>query len=241
MKSLRLTILLFLSTALSLCAASWEEDYDRLLRKYVLPDGVLYEVWKADTEDMEALEGIVKAIGSAPAQDTIDDEAKAFFMNAYNAWVLHEVLTKFPLESVKDVPEFFEGARVRMAGRRMSFNELEKDVLMKRFQDPRVHFSINCASTSCPPLAGERFRAEGLGVQLDKRAIVFINSEAGVRRTAEGYAVSKVFEWYAKDFEKAGGVIPFINRYRSEPIPADAKLTFLEYDWSLNAKEPINQ
>jgi len=95
--------------------------------------------------------------------------------------------------------------------------------------------ALNCASQSCPPLLAEPFRAEKLDDQLEKLARGFVNSDRGVRLSADGKTaeLSQIFEWYKDDF-KGGGVLEFINKRRSTPLPPDVKMSYRKYDWALN-------
>jgi hypothetical protein len=117
----------------------------------------------------------------------------------------------------------------------MSFNHLEKDVIRAKFGGPRVHFALNCASRSCPPLNRQAFRGDELDQQFEKLATAFVNSDKGVKylpgkKTAE---LSKIFDWYKDDF-KGAGVIVFVNKRRSTPLPNDVKIKYQDYDWGLN-------
>ena len=118
----------------------------------------------------------------------------------------------------------------------MCINHLEKDIIRPKFGDPRVHFALNCASRSCPPLNPEPFRGDQLDAQLDKLATAFVNSPKGVeyqpaQKTA---ALSAIFDWYKDDFKAAGCPLAFINKRRHEALPNDTKITYQTYDWSLN-------
>ena len=164
-------------------------------------------------------------------------EQLAFYLNAYNAWILHEALGKYPTNSVKDLLfTFFTSQRIKVTGEKMSFNHLEKDIIRRKFNDPRVHFALNCASRSCPPLNREAFQGDRLDSQLEKLSVAFVNSPRGVdympeKKTA---ALSAIFNWYRDDFKAVGGVMAFINQRRRPPLPNDTKVTYQDYDWSLN-------
>ena len=102
--------------------------------------------------------------------------------------------------------------------------------------DPRVHFALNCASRSCPPLSRQAFNAGNLDGQFETLAKGYVNSDKGVRynATAKTAELSKIFDWYKDDFKADGGPVAFINKRRSSPIPADAKISYQDYDWGLN-------
>ena len=138
-------------------------------------------------------------------------------------------------KSVKDTLfTFFTGTRIKVAGEQTSFNSLEKDTSRAKFSEPRIHFALNCASQSCPPLRPEPYTAAKLNAQLDEQTRQFVRSEKGVRLTKAGAEMSKIFDWYKDDFGGAGGVIPFVNKYRSAALAPDVKISYQEYDWALN-------
>ena len=107
-----------------------------------------------------------------------------------------------------------------------------------KFGDPHVHFALNCASRSCPPLSREAFEGSKLDAQFEKMAKGFVNSDRGVRFAAGGNSaeLSKIFDWYKDDF-KEGGPIDFINKRRSTPLPKDVKISYQEYDWDAERSE----
>ena len=228
---------LFLVTAATSSADSWVDTYNRLLGKYVTSGGVKYAEWKGNAADVQALQTIVDAIAKENVSALEKKQQLAFYINAYNAWILHEALAKYPTKSVKDALfTFFTGRRLTVAGQQTSFNALEKDTIRSKFGEPRVHFALNCASRSCPPLNREAFAGDKLDSQFEKLAKGYVNSERGVKYSAETKTadLSKIFDWYKDDFKADGGALAFINKRRSSQIPADAKITYQEYDWGLN-------
>ena len=231
---------LFLVTAATSPAQksdSWMDTYNRLLGKYVTSGGVKYAEWKGNATDVQALQTVVDAIAKENASALEKKQQLAFYINAYNAWILHEALAKYPTKSVKDALfTFFTGRRLTVAGQQTSFNALEKDTIRSKFGEPRVHFALNCASRSCPPLNREAFSGDKLDAQFEKLAKGYVNSERGVKYSAESKTadLSKIFDWYKDDFKSEGGALAFINKRRSSQIPADAKVTYQEYDWGLN-------
>ena len=228
---------LFLVTAATSSADSWVDTYNRLLGKYVTSGGVKYAEWKGNAADVQALQTIVDAIAKENVSALEKKQQLAFYINAYNAWILHEALAKYPTKSVKDALfTFFTGRRLTVAGQQTSFNALEKDTIRSKFGEPRVHFALNCASRSCPPLNREAFAGDKLDGQFEKLAKGYVTSERGVKYSAETKTadLSKIFDWYKDDFKADGGALAFINKRRSSQIPADAKITYQEYDWGLN-------
>jgi hypothetical protein len=217
-------------------ADTFTDAYDRLLKKYVTSGGVKYAAWKGNAADMKELQSVVDGIAAANAGSLSRNEQLAFYINAYNAWILHEALDKYPTKSVKDTFfTFFTSKRIKVAGEQTSFNALEKETIRSKFGEARVHFALNCASQSCPPLSTDAFRGGNVESQFEKLARNFVNSPKGVTyqdgaKTAE---LSKIFDWYKDDF-KEGGPLGFINKRRSKPLPNDVKISYQDYNWSLN-------
>jgi len=228
----------FCLVAVATCQAeNWTESYNRLLGKYVTSGGVKYAEWKGNAADMQALQGVVDGIAKENASAMEKKAQLAFYINAYNAWILHEALGKYPTKSVKDALfTFFTGKRITVAGQQTSFNALEKETIRSKFNDPRVHFALNCASRSCPPLSRQAFNSGNLDGQFETLAKGYVNSDKGVRYNGANKAaeLSKIFDWYKDDFKGEGGPAAFINKRRSSPIPADAKISYQDYDWGLN-------
>ena len=182
------------------------------------------------------MQTVVDGIASANIGGMGRNEQLAFYINAYNAWILHEALDKYPTKSVKDTFfTFFTSKRIKVAGEQTSFNALEKETIRSKFSEPRVHFALNCASQSCPPLSTDAFRGGNLEAQLEKLSRNFVNTPKGVsyQEGAKTAELSKIFDWYKDDF-KEGGPIAFINKRRSKPLPNDVKISYQDYNWGLN-------
>ena len=234
---LLVSLALFVTAVATSRAESWTETYNRLLGKYVTSGGVKYAEWKANAADVQAIQSVVDGIAKENVSAMGKQQQLAFYINAYNAWILHEALGKYPTSSVKDAFfTFFTGKRITVAGQQTSFNSLEKDTIRSKFSEPRVHFALNCASRSCPPLNRSAFSADKLDGQFEALAKGYVNSERGVKynAAAKSAELSKIFDWYKDDFKADGGAIAFINKRRSTQIPADAKISFQDYDWGLN-------
>lgn len=168
----------------------------------------------------------------------------AFYINAYNAWTIKLVLGSYPgIKSIKDVGTIFSSPWAkkicRIDGKILSLDDIEHGIIRPRFRDPRIHFAVNCASKSCPPLASEPYRGVSLDAQLDAAARNFINDSARYRLDGNKLHVSMIFKWYASDFKD--GVLSFILKYARgdllQKLKADGDKIenhYLEYDWSLN-------
>ena len=232
------------------------EQYDALLSRYVSPRGVRYDAWRRSSEDRHALREVVACFQETDPGDLVGPARYATYINLYNATVLDLVLEGDPPASIKNLSrginpyQIFTKDSLRLGGERLSLVNIE-DRLRKESGDPRIHFAVNCASRSCPPIAWEGYRGETLNQQLDGATRAFLASagNVGVRegftwfgRPALEVRVSRIFKWYAKDFERRGGVVEFLQQCSPASISeairdagVRAKLRYQDYDWRLNS------
>jgi hypothetical protein len=213
-----------------------------ILRSYTTTDGGFrYAALHAHAEHRALLDAYVHAVGTADPSRWTRDEQLAFYLDAYNALTVHAVISRWPLRSVMDVQGFFDRVEHRVAGRAMTLNHLENDVIRAGFRDPRIHFAVNCASASCPPLHREPFTTQrDLGATLDRLTRAFVRRSTRV--TNDAVRVSKVFEWFAADFEPRGGVRAFVASQLDEPAASQVReesrtLRHATYDWATNARD----
>jgi hypothetical protein len=177
-------------------------------------------------------------IAQAEVEGTSREEQLAFYLNAYNLLTLQQVLHCLQRDpqwpgpvSIAAKLRFFVLSRHRVAGRRLSLMALENRVIRRRFADPRVHFALNCASTSCPHLPGQLFVATTLEQDLEQLTEAFLNSpEVHYDPVHKRLTLSPIFRWYRRDFRPS--VQAFIARYRD--VPLEARLAYRPYDWRLN-------
>ena len=231
-------IALAIITTLS-TASAWESSYDTLLQKYVKGAGVDYASWHKNAADRKALSDVTGAIASESLSGKSKDEKLAFYLNAYNAYILDKIFDEYPTEGPGGGGFFgrnkvFKSLKFTVAGKTTNFSALENDIIRPVFNEPRIHFALNCASDSCPPLHDKAFTAENLDATLTLLTKNFVNNDPDGVKVEGGTAyISKIFDWYADDFKAAGGARSYINKYRTSPIPA--KVKFQEYKWTLNA------
>jgi len=131
---------------------------------------------------------------------------------------------------------FFSWHEFRVAGAERTLEQIEHEILRKRYDEPRIHFALVCASTSCPKLRREAYRGARLDEQLEAQAKEFLGDRSRNRIGPENpLRLSKIFDWFAEDFAGAAGSVPaYVARYRE--IPDDPKIEYLEYDWTMNAQ-----
>ena len=244
---LALTAVLAARSALADVATA-DDAYAKLLIKYVTPAGVRYEAWRSTGGDLKRLSEVLMAYRTADIAPMKPVEREALLINLYNAQVVELVLQARPQESIRDLSrglnpnEIFKRKILVLAGKASSLNDIE-DRLRSEFKDPRTHFAIDRASRSGPRLRPEPYLASSLDDQLDDATRSFLAGpgEARVVRTGGRtiLTVSKIFDWYAKDFAPAGGVDAFLAKYGPKDVAdavADgrAKIDYADYDWSLN-------
>ena len=217
-------------------------EYARLLERYVAEDGVRYEAWADEPADLAALEDFLAAAASVDVDALSRDSQTAFYINLYNGAMLQAVFEHWPVESVKNIGWWpfgiFKKSFIQQGDRKLSLDDVEKGILLKDYFDPRIHFAVNCASESCPPLRAEPFVGERLEAQLEEQTRLFAASRRAARvdRARKSVAYSSLFDWYADDFPGSNPA-EYLNRYRAEPLPTDFEIGWIPYDWSLNAAE----
>lgn len=210
------------------------QQWDQLLQQYVSADGRVG--YKGLAAEKAKLEGYLHELAAHPANKNWSrDEQLAYWINAYNAFTVKLILDHYPLSSIRDIDNGnpWDVQWIKLGGKTLSLNQIENDIIRKQFNEPRIHFAINCAAASCPPLLNKAWTADKLEAYLDQRARNFINNPHYNRLNVKSVQLSKIFEWYAGDF---GSIIPFLNRYAKATIAANAKVGYLEYDWKLNGE-----
>lgn len=213
--------------------------WQTILDEYATADGGFrYAALRANDAHRALLDEYVQAIGAARDRGWSRDAALAFYIDAYNALTVKSVLDLWPVESVMQEDGFFDERTHRVAGRALTLNGLENDVIRsERFAEPRIHFAVNCASAGCPPLQRQAFTAGNLERLLERATRAFVRRTTRIRG---GRArLSQIFEWFAGDFEAAGGVRAFVARYLLDDRAAairdeDTRLAYTPYDWALN-------
>ena len=120
-----------------------------------------------------------------------------------------------------------------MSSTELTLDNIEHDII-RSYDEPLIHFAVNCASVSCPDLRREAYQADKLDVQLmDQFRGIFQQKRKGAFIDGETLRVSKLFRWYADDFEADGDVETFVRTRLPELEFSDIKPN-LDYDWSLN-------
>lgn len=234
-----------------------------LLRKHIrLVRGdqttqVAYAGFRADRAGLKAYLDSLSAVTPATFGGWAKAERQAFLVNAYNAFTIELILTRYPdLESIKDLGSLFSSPWkpkwIPLLGTKVSLDGIEHAMLRKRgdYDDPRVHFAVNCASNGCPALREEAFVASRLDTQMDEQTLRFMSDRTRNRFNAQRgrLELSKIFDWYGEDFRlghRGIGSLPgFAARYADQlaDAPGDrdriraggVDIAYTDYDWTLN-------
>lgn len=215
--------------------ASFFDKTDQLLAAQVSKGLVNY---KALAADKTALDALVNLLGNKQSFASTAEE-KAFYLNAYNILVIKGLINAYPVKGPLAINGFFDKQTWKINGANLTLNQIENDIVRKKYNDARIHFALVCGAQSCPPLPAYAYRPALLEAQLDKltKQSIQNNNFIKVDYKKNTAAISKIFEWYKADFEKAkGSVLAYINAYLSKPLPNNATLTYYEYNWSINGE-----
>lgn len=175
------------------------------------------------------------------------NERLAFWVNAYNAFAIKGILDHYSPTSYVGRYRYFIGRDYRVGGTTINLYDLERQILIKQFQEPLIHFAIVCASRSCPKLQPWTYEPAQLDIQLTRAARDFINDPLRNRfdRTRKVASLSMIFKWFEDDFSRAAGsVLSYITRYLNDPelvqdlMQSDYRIEYVDYDWSLNGISP---
>jgi len=237
-------------------------DWGALLKEHVrvLDSGQASQVDYAGLSARRNELGAYLSELSAVSRDEFDswptDEQLAFLLNAYNSWTVELILTRYPdLDSIKDLGSFFQSpwkrSFITLFGEEVSLDDIEHEMIRGsgRYNDPRIHFAVNCASIGCPALRPEPYRGSGLQRQLDAAMSLFLKDRSRNRMDGRVLKVSPIFKWYREDFEQGFRSIDSLEQFFADHaqdlqmteeekrslLSGKIKIEFLEYDWNLNS------
>ena len=211
---------------------SFFEDMHRFLQSNVKAGLIDYEQIK---ENPNLMNSLTQQVADYLIAGKSPQEQKAFYTNAYNILVISQVVNNLPIKGPWDVDGFFDANVFEVAGRMVTLDELEKDILFSAFPDPRLHFVLVCAAIGCPPIADYVYAPDSLESTLDQKTTEVLNIDWYVRVYKNKTSVSKVFDWYRKDFvSDSTDVKDYINQYREILIPEAHSMDIYDYNWELN-------
>ncbi len=206
--------------------------FNDLLKKHVSSDGnVNYDGFKSDSKTLERYIDLLKT--HQPIDSWTKEDKMAYWINAYNALTIDLILRNYPTKSIKDIKDPWDQRLWQLGEKLYNLNDIEHEILRK-MNEPRIHFAIVCASVSCPKLQNEAFTALNLEEQLTNATKDFLTDTSKNELSENNIKLSKIFKWFKKDFEQNGSLIDFFNQYSEVSISNGAKKSFKDYNWDLN-------
>ena len=224
--------------------------WDQLLKTYVQQgsDGVNRVDYRGFAANgRSALQAYLSAMSEAPVDTLGRAEQMAYWINLYNALTVQVILDNYPVESIRDVntsPGLFSSGPwgqevIEIGGTGLTLNDIEHRILRPIWNDPRIHYAVNCASIGCPDLSTSAYRGVDIEKALDRAARDYVNDPRGVSVRDGKVTVSRIYDWFIEDF---GGteqsVLAHLSRYAepglAEQLRAAGGLEDTQYDWSLN-------
>lgn len=232
------------------------QDYAEVLQTYVSDRGLVdYEGLQANRQQLDRFNQSLARISPQTYAAWNEAEQIAFLTNAYNAFTLQSIIDRQPLDdSIRNIPGVWKRRKFALAGKELTLDNIEHDILRKDFNEPRIHVALVCAAISCPPLRNEPYLSEQLDAQLDDQTAKFASSPHGldIDRQDRRVYLSSIFKWYGQDFEQTYGIEDKFNgndkqravlNYFSPTLDLqerefleqeDYQVKYLDYDWSLN-------
>ena len=229
---LKISFLLTLFLTLNFNQKNIHERWDQQLKEFVSENGkVNYKDWKSSIYDVDSY---LEALKNHPPQEFWPkNDVMAYWINAYNALTVQLILQNYPLKSIKDLKDPWGRKVIEIEGKSYSLGEIEHKVLRK-MNEPRIHFAINCASVACPKLLNEAFSSLKLEQQLYRLTCDFLSDKSKNQLNSKKTMLSKIFQWYVKDFGSFDDRINFFKKYGDEKKKKKTSFRYLPYDWNLN-------
>tara|TARA_R110002051_G_scaffold149720_1_gene222273 strand:- start:3843 stop:4568 length:726 start_codon:yes stop_codon:yes gene_type:complete len=203
-----------------------------LLKKYVDNNGNVN--YKSFINENKVVQNYLNELAkNSPSDDWSKQDKLAYYINLYNAATVQLILDNYPKKSIKDIKNPWDKEWIKIGNDIFSLGQIEHKILRK-MNDPRIHFAINCASYSCPKLSNEAYTTQNIEKQLQKAAFDFINDPKKNKLSENNLQLSNIFKWYKEDFTQEGSLTDYIKSFTKVNVNSKAKISYLEYDWSLN-------
>lgn len=250
-----LTLLLGISIIFAACAVRDYDSnsqpishavFDSLLRQHVDEAGLVdYRGFIQDSLKFKEYLNLLSA-HHPNEENWTREERIAYWINAYNAFTIKLIMDHYPVASIKDIKNgipfvntVWDIKFINIEGAEYDLNNIEHGILRPKYNEPRIHFAVNCASMSCPKLQRFAYTGEKIDEQLDKAARDFLNDPQKNKIAVDKVLLSKILNWYWGDFkDQYNSRIELVNKYVDEiKVKPDAEVEYLDYDWSLN-KQP---
>ncbi|UQD57342.1 DUF547 domain-containing protein [Flavobacterium sp. K5-23] len=208
------------------------KQWDDLLRKNVSAKGnVNYKGFKKEAKQLQSY--LDELANKTPEKSWSKNAVLAYWINAYNAFTVKLIIDNYPVKSIKDINDPWGKKFFTLGGKKYSLEQIEHEILRK-MDEPRIHFAINCASFSCPNLLNEAYTEAKIEKQLESVSKSFVNDKTKNTISADRIEISEIFNWFSGDFKTKGTLIDFLNQYSSTKINKKATVKFKSYNWNLN-------
>jgi len=227
--------------------------WDQILKAHAREAGRKFDYAGLKKKDEAQLNAYLDSLSRADLSWLGRDELMALLINAYNAYTVKTVLGAVTAEgeyrifSIREIPRVFDGPKHSVGGFGLTLDNIEHNLLRPLFRDPRVHFAVNCASISCPPLLPEAFSGARLDQQLEEATRLALVSPDYLRVEEDRLRVTKILDWYGEDFVNPGwrgaekDLVSYLRRYASDEVrrflgsrTSAPQIEFMDYDWGLN-------
>ncbi len=199
--------------------------------------------YKELSEEKSQLDQLIQLYGMEQLSVAESNKAKAYYINAYNLFVIKALVEAYPANSPQEIPGFFTAKNHLLAGEKISLNAIEKEKLNPA-KDPRLHFALVCGAKGCPPLANYAFTADNLDSLLNMQTKVALNDTTFLREnmSKQELGLSQIFKWYEADFkQEKKTLLEYINSFRENAISSEMSIVFYEYDWTINSVYSLEQ
>ncbi|PHN04746.1 DUF547 domain-containing protein [Flavilitoribacter nigricans] len=220
--------------------------FDSLLRRHVDEAGLVdYQGFIQDSVQFKEYLQLLSR-HHPNDQNWTREERIAYWINAYNAFTIKLIMDYYPVTSIKDIKSgipfvntVWDIKFINIEGAEYDLNNIEHGILRPKYNEPRIHFAVNCASISCPKLQRFAYTGDKLDKQLDQAARDFLNDPAKNKLSAEKLELSKILNWYWGDFkDQYNSRVELVNEYVDEiEVAPDAEVDYLDYDWGLNGQK----
>lgn len=238
-------LILLASSLPSLAFDHQFKSYQVLLKEFTTSKGaqtlVRYRDLKKSHQKIDVVLNEFSKLKKAEFEGFTQEQKLCFLINTYNLYTLKLVVDHYPVKSIKEIGSIFSSPWkkefIPFLGKKISLDTIEHEMIRKDFKEPRIHFAVNCASLGCPSLLPSPFLADKLEEQLRIVTKNFLQNSQKNEFKGNILYLSKIFDWYGKDFKKMLGVtyIEFIKPYFPKVKNIEkVEIEFLDYDWSLN-------
>jgi len=233
-------------------------DYAYVLSRYVGGGGLVdYEGLRSDRSRLDAYLAGAAALRTEEYEGWSDEEKTAFWINVYNARTMQTIIDHYPAKSIRGIKGAWDKMTFTVMGKELTLDQVEHEILRKRFHEPRIHMALVCAAVSCPPLRAEPYSGDRLDEQLEDQSRIFLDDPSRFHIDAKRgvVLVSSILDWYGGDFVDAyggkkefkgygrveGAVLAFISSHldaerRALLASRKWKIEYAHYDWSLNSR-----